>query len=87
MIDFHKCNICFMILQKKWGAKCFLVKSKIFHTKNAGARLWNALHLPTKNINAFINANKLKTNQSDMLNALNAECKENSFDIWIGKEA
>ena len=49
-------------------------------------KLQNALHLPTKNINAFITANKLKTNQSDMLNALNAECKENSFDIWIGKE-
>lgn len=88
MINFRKCDICFMTLRKKWGAKCFLAKSQIFLTKNAGVRIWNALHLPTtaQNLNAFISTNNLKSNQSDMLHSLNAECKENGFEIWISKE-
>lgn len=51
-------------------------------------KLQNAVHLPTtaQNINAFIATNKLKSNQSDMLHFLNAECKENGFEIWISKE-
>lgn len=51
-------------------------------------KLQSAVHLPTtaQNLNAFITTNKLKSNQGDMLRSLNAECKENGFEIWIGKE-
>lgn len=51
-------------------------------------KLQSTLTLPTtaQNINAFITTNKLKSNQSDILHSLNAECKENGFEIWISKE-
>lgn len=51
-------------------------------------KLQSAVHLPTtaQNLNAFIATNKLKSNQGDMLRSLNAECEENGFEIWIGKE-
>lgn len=51
-------------------------------------KLQSALHLPTtaQNLNALISTNKLKLNQSNMLRSLNAECKDNGFEIWIGKE-
>lgn len=51
-------------------------------------QLQSAIHLPTtaQNLNAFITTNAIKANQTDILNSLNTECKENGFEIWISKE-
>ena len=74
-------NLC--ELQDLSGKRDFKIVLQLTSNK-----LQSALYLPTttQSINSFIATNKLKINQSDTLRYLNIECKENGFDIWIGRE-